>query len=104
MYSDQPMMPSSVVILRKELTRQPASQCSSSILTIFIAGSWAGGKRPASCAGRVPPLNTLDYRVIRDNFDRSIRPLKTGAMAVRGRRKGFREDAAAFRPDDSGQR
>src|SRR6266571_3262736 len=39
MYSDQPTMPSSVVTLRKELTRQPASQCRSSILTIFIAGS-----------------------------------------------------------------
>src|SRR5579862_6791640 len=37
MYSDQPTRPSSVVILRNELTRQPASQCRSSILTIFIA-------------------------------------------------------------------
>src|SRR5215510_3159059 len=36
MYSDQPVMPSSVVILRNELTRQPASQCRSSTLTIFI--------------------------------------------------------------------
>src|SRR5262249_25198148 len=36
MYSDQPTMPSSVVILRNELTRQPASQCRSSTLTIFI--------------------------------------------------------------------
>src|SRR5580704_6586254 len=35
MYSDQPVMPSSVVTFRKELTRQPASQCRSSILTIF---------------------------------------------------------------------
>src|SRR6267154_4684614 len=35
MYSDQPKMPSSVVIFRKELTRQPASQCRSSILVIF---------------------------------------------------------------------
>src|SRR5437868_12285280 len=35
MYSDQPVMPSSVVIFRKELTRQPASQCKSSILVIF---------------------------------------------------------------------
>src|SRR5207248_9941024 len=35
MYSDQPAMPSSVVIFRKELTRQPASQCRSSILVIF---------------------------------------------------------------------
>src|ERR1700745_3573662 len=39
MYSAQPTMPSSVVILRKELTRQPASQCRSSILTIFIGVS-----------------------------------------------------------------
>src|SRR4051794_3346694 len=37
MYSDQPTMPSSVVILRKELTRHPASQWRSSILTIFIS-------------------------------------------------------------------
>jgi hypothetical protein len=29
-------MPSSVVILRNEKSRQPASQCKSSILTIFI--------------------------------------------------------------------
>src|SRR4029077_11071471 len=36
MYSDQPTIPSSVVILRNELTRQPASQCRSSTLTIFI--------------------------------------------------------------------
>src|SRR5215472_1008009 len=35
MYSDQPTIPSSVVILRNELTRQPASQCRSSTLTIF---------------------------------------------------------------------
>jgi hypothetical protein len=35
-YSDQPTMPSSVVSLRNELTRQPASQCRSSTLTIFI--------------------------------------------------------------------
>src|SRR5438309_3926136 len=39
MYSDQPTIPSSVVILRNELTRQPASQCRSSILTIFIGVS-----------------------------------------------------------------
>src|SRR5580765_6967543 len=37
MYSDQPTMPSSVVTLRNELTRQPASQCRSSILVIFMA-------------------------------------------------------------------
>src|SRR6266542_3691249 len=37
MYSDQPTMPSSVVILRNELARHPASQCRSSILVIFIA-------------------------------------------------------------------
>src|SRR5438132_14181213 len=36
MYSAQPTMPSSVVILRNEFTRQPASQCRSSTLTIFI--------------------------------------------------------------------
>jgi hypothetical protein len=36
MYSDQPTIPSSVVTFRKELTRHPASQCRSSILTIFI--------------------------------------------------------------------
>src|SRR5436853_6417690 len=36
MYSDQPTIPSSVVILRNELTRQPASQCRSSTLTIFM--------------------------------------------------------------------
>src|SRR5215472_8457903 len=35
MYSDQPTIPSSVVILRNELTRQPASQCRSSTSTIF---------------------------------------------------------------------
>ena len=39
MNSDQPTMPSSVVILRNELTRQPASQCRSSILVIFIAAT-----------------------------------------------------------------
>src|SRR5712691_2601783 len=37
MYSDQPTIPSSVVTLRNELTRHPASQCRSSTLTIFIA-------------------------------------------------------------------
>src|SRR6202022_2154609 len=36
MYSDQPTIPSSVVTLRNELTRQPASQCRSSTLTIFM--------------------------------------------------------------------
>src|SRR6516225_270519 len=36
MYSDQPTMPSSVVTLRNEFVRQPASQCRSSTLTIFI--------------------------------------------------------------------
>src|SRR5215213_1306766 len=35
-YSDQPTIPSSVVSLRNELTRHPASQCRSSILTIFM--------------------------------------------------------------------
>src|SRR3989442_12482926 len=44
MYSDQPTMPSSVVIFTKELTRQPASQCRSSILTIFIVIPHLGGK------------------------------------------------------------
>src|SRR5712671_2239771 len=44
-YSDQPTMPSSVVIFRKELTRQPASQCRSSILVIFIGVSSAIGNR-----------------------------------------------------------
>src|SRR5215471_18152821 len=39
MYSDQPTIPSSVVTLRNELTRQPASQCRSSTLTIFIGVS-----------------------------------------------------------------
>src|SRR5215208_1580929 len=42
MYSDQPTMPSSVVILRNELARHPASQCRSSILTIFIGLSPLG--------------------------------------------------------------
>src|SRR5262249_41788384 len=37
MNSDQPVMPSSVETLRNELTRQPASQCSVSILVIFTA-------------------------------------------------------------------
>src|SRR5258708_5738891 len=37
MNSDQPTMPSSVVIFRNELTRQPASQCNVSSLVIFIA-------------------------------------------------------------------
>src|SRR4051794_31242420 len=36
MNSDQPTMPSSVVTFRKELTRQPASQCRVSMLVIFI--------------------------------------------------------------------
>src|SRR5215470_3898419 len=38
-YSDQPTIPSSVVTLRKELTRQPASQWRSSTFTIFIGAS-----------------------------------------------------------------
>src|ERR1700720_2093905 len=45
MYSDQPTMPSSVVTFRKELTRQPASQCRSSILVIFIVNPWQEGCR-----------------------------------------------------------
>src|SRR5947207_11984042 len=61
MYSDQPTMPSSVVIFRKELTRQPASQCRSSILTIFTDIS--PGKLPTSpsppLARRVPSLSPL---------------------------------------------
>src|SRR6476469_329528 len=52
MYSDQPVMPSSVVIFRKELTRQPASQCRSSIFVIFTECSRAAGRHHA------PPRRT----------------------------------------------
>src|SRR5580700_11027224 len=62
MYSDQPTIPSSVVIFRNELTRQPASQCKSSILTIFIfelpqgrgehRSSWAWTQQPHHAADR----------------------------------------------------
>src|SRR5438105_7436484 len=57
MYSDQPTMPSSVVILRKELTRQPASQCRSSILVIFteLSRSAGGHHAPLRRAGSTPP-------------------------------------------------
>ena len=46
-YSDQPTRPSSVVTFRNENVRQPASQCRSSILAIFIGCSLARGPRPA---------------------------------------------------------
>jgi prevent-host-death family protein len=39
------------------------------------------------------------------NFDQSKRPIDVwGQMAMQGHRKGFGEDSAAFRPEDSGQR
>src|SRR5580693_9513600 len=41
MNSDQPVTPSSVEILRNELTRQPASQCRVSSLVIFMGGASA---------------------------------------------------------------
>src|SRR5437764_7744259 len=58
MYSDQPVMPSSVVIFRKELTRQPASQCRSSILVIFTECSRAAGRHhaPRRRAGSTPRI------------------------------------------------
>src|SRR5690349_24887526 len=58
MYSDQPLMPSSVVIFRKELTRQPASQCRSSILVIFTECSRAPGRHhaPPPRAGSTPRI------------------------------------------------
>src|ERR1051326_8317005 len=58
MYSDQPLMPSSVVIFRKELTRQPASQCRSSILVIFTECSRAAGGHhaPPPRAGSTPRI------------------------------------------------
>src|SRR5437764_8899799 len=65
MYSDQPVMPSSVVIFRKELTRQPASQCKSSILVIFTGRSRSAGGRhappgPAGSTPRVEAMATCD--------------------------------------------
>src|SRR3974390_170601 len=65
MYSDQPTIPSSVVILRNELTRQPASQCRSSTLTIFIG-------------------------ILLDNALQVIRrpPIVPGCYPLRGRRQG----------------
>src|SRR4030081_2461877 len=54
MYSDQPVMPSSVVIFRKELVRQPASQCRSSILVIFTEFS-SREKYPAPHPGPLRP-------------------------------------------------
>jgi hypothetical protein len=45
-------MPSSVVILRNEKSRQPASQCKSSMLTIFIAVPFQSTVIPGRACGR----------------------------------------------------
>src|SRR5918911_436756 len=58
MYSDQPVMPSSVVIFKKELPRQPASQCRSSILVIFTRLSLpsSGHHAPPGRAASTPRI------------------------------------------------
>src|SRR5690348_13608697 len=72
MYSDQPTMPSSVVTLRNELTRQPTSQCKSSILTIFIDGS----------SRRAAAIRIVDVRGLITDFA-AVTSAGTGAVAAR---------------------
>src|SRR5258708_15415987 len=101
MYSDQPMMPSSVVISRKELTRQPASQCRSSILVIFIAVSSATSRRLVKLREVEPvaervghrhhsraPFRTLDRGFvifIRVSGDRAVESIDPGHLDMHRR-------------------
>src|SRR6478736_2058948 len=82
MYSDQPVMPSSVVIFRKELTRQPASQCRSSILVIFTECSRAAGDHHAP-PGRARSTPRIEARP-RPEDNRAGRE-RGPAMALRDR-------------------
>jgi prevent-host-death family protein len=72
---------------------------------VSIAPAIAPPRFRASCARRAALLNTLDFNMRKAKFDQSDRPINiVGQTAMQGHRKGFREDADAFRLDDSGQR
>src|SRR5205085_6939283 len=102
MYSDQPTRPSSVVIFRKELTRQPASQCRSSIFVIFTECSRAAGRHhaPPRRTGSTPRIEakgrssvTRRTRWIREGRHGFGAPLRThSALCV----KWFVLDVDAF--------
>src|SRR5579864_3020581 len=84
-------MPSSVETLRKELTRQPASQCRVSSLVIFMGDLQLG----SSCAApRLPPTPAAmqDGRVAVDiaGGQAYLRPTVKCPGGGIGRRAGFR--------------
>src|SRR5580704_3865889 len=91
MNSDQPVMPSSVEILRNELTRQPASQCKVSSLVIFM-GDLRLGHHALPCARRQPrqPCAADGSRLTSPGGGLiSARPCKCPGGGI-GRRAGFR--------------
>src|SRR6266446_4952324 len=81
MYSDQPTIPSSVVILRNELARHPASQCRSSTLTIFIGVLLRGASAQTHSYH-----SAADSRPIPKSRKNLVTPAKAGAHTEHGSR------------------
>ena len=83
-YSDQPIKPSSVVILRKLNVRHPASQCRSSMRTIFMVSSWVRAdegrlvRSAATVASRCP---LVARRCLRERRSPSVRTINAGCPA-----------------------
>src|SRR4051794_29374990 len=105
------MMPSSVVILRNEKSRQPASQCKSSILTIFIGVPFQAAKsKPINPCRRVVKdrglfaFGEISYRIPEgpierlvvgpEFFNRKIAAVKTAIGAEQ--RNGFPDDRTHY--------
>src|ERR1700683_2081025 len=93
MNSDQPVMPSSVETLTKELTRQPASQCRVSSLVIFMATSIGQVEYHAPPnRGRQLSMTRTQTRVLVDIVQGRayFRPAAECPGGGIGRRAGFR--------------